>query len=69
MHREDWSWGEVAGLLQAVDCICASSGNDRNHRFFPFQRQGEAGDLLSWKLWTVGKRLYILKLGRPSLKF
>lgn len=69
MHQEDGTWGEIAGRLQAVDCVCASSGNDRNNRFFPFQRQGEVGDLLPWKLWTVGKRLLILKPGRPSFKF
>lgn len=59
MYQEDGVWGEIAGLRQAVDRFCASSRNDRNNHFFPFQRQGEIGDRLSWKLWAVGQRLNV----------
>lgn len=47
-------------LLEVVISPCAFDGNDGNINFCPFQRWNEVDkdNQLSWKLWTLGERLY-----------
>lgn len=58
LGRPEWhmrtALARAAGLLYGLPCAL-----DGNIHFCPFQRRGEVDrdDQLSWKLWTLRKRL------------